>query len=287
VDGQPLEAIGAVDTNVERYSPIAANVTDPLLVFATLGAGPWLVEIVAADKIARIDTFDSGGAFDAIVLPSTAVMQTAATARRLTVLSDSITMAAHQANVISGAPSSGAPISRARETYPGRITAAGCAGNWGVAALKSWGDGSVDPYALYAAATAQEGTPATRHYLCALGFVDWFQTMSTLAVFAADYAAFVDALHAADPTAAICIAEIVQTDLYANLNFNGDALGDFNDAIIALAGVRPWLTLLDLSGPNAITFTNGGGPLNMCPSAPAGQIALTDNMQAAAVIGWP
>lgn len=288
VDGVPLLAIGAVDTNVVRYSPIADNLNGSSLdIFATLGPGPWLVEIIVGDKINRYDTFDSGGAFNAITISGAAVMQTAATARRLTVISDSITMMAHQSDFIPGVPAAGAPITRARATFPGRITAVGCSGNFGTALLKAWGNDDVEPYAKYSAALAQEGAPLARQYLCALGFADWFQTAVTVAQFEIDYGAFVDALHAEDAGADICIAEIVQTELYPNLNFNGDTLSEFNDAIVAIAAARPWLTLLDLSGPNVITFDNGGGPLDMCPSNPDGQIALTDNMQAAAVIGWP
>lgn len=288
INGQPLANFGAPIDGVATIQPlIPALDGDPLDNFRLM-TPPYVVEAISGDKITRIDTFDSGGRFATFQYGSTVTFLTPATSKRLIAVSDGATLGGHESDLVGSAPSSGAVISRTRYApYPGRISAFGCQASQSITLIKSWGNGSMVPYAKYVALHAQEGNPTTRIYLTLLGLGDWSLSTAvppTAAAFGIDYGLFLDALHAADPTASIVAAPPVNVPLYTSTNVNGETLQLFVNAVNALTTGRPWLTVVDLTGPNTITFTGGFFPTTT--PVTGGQVALTANWKAAAVIGY-
>jgi hypothetical protein len=285
INGEPLANIGAAEDGVTRYSPLwnPGNIgADPLGTLARLTA-PYHVEILVGDKLNRVDTFDSGGSLASLVYPTTAAFDTPDTSKRLVIVADGVTYGGHSADFGSAAAGY-AVVTRVRADYPGRVSAFACQVTQGATHIRDWGNGSVEPYAYYVVANAHEGNPCTVVYLIAIGFADWFNTRCTVAEFSFDAGLFVDRLHAQDPAASFAFAKPVHTHLYPQLNFNGETLQQFADAVAALGSGRPWLTILDLSGPNPITFS--GSPLAISPSIGAGQIALQENIKYADVVGY-
>lgn len=288
VNGQVVSIFEPNADSVILFESLMPQTADPLLTFAAIPP-PWHVEMVVGDKITRIDTFDSGQSFSSLVYPTSAVFDTAATTKRLVVVADGETYGGHSASggVGRGAVGSCAVVQRVRADYPGRVSGFGCQATQSMFAVLNWGNGSAAPYAKYVADNGHEGSPLNVIYLVALGFTDWFQQLITVGQFAIGIGQFVDALHAADPTAAIAVAKPVQTALYSSPNLNGDTLQEFADAVGGLTATRPWLTLVDLTTPNTITFTGGTGSPAINPAFPAGQVALKSNIKAAPVVGYP
>lgn len=287
INGTPLGNIGAAETGVARYSPLwdpaIIGGTPPMDTIAGL-TPPYHVEILVQDKLTRIDTFDSGGTFLDFVYPASVTFDTPATSKRLVVIADGETYGGHSADFGSSAAGT-AVLTRVRADYPGRVSAFGVQATQSTASIKSWGNGSMQPYADYVFAYAHEGAPSTVVYFIALGFCDWFNTPPTpVATFATDIAAFIDRLHANDPTASFAVAKPVQTHLNASTNSNGDTLASFGTSVAGLATGRSWLTVLDLTGPNAIAFQ--GSPITINPTPASGQNALKANIKVAAVIGY-
>jgi hypothetical protein len=288
INGQPLVPIGAAEDGVTRYSPFWFPDNGiggaPFDVLAGLTA-PYHVEIIMSDKITRIDTFDSGGAIASLITSDGVTFDTSATAKRLVVVGDGETYGGHSADLPTSAIGGGAVITRIRADYPGRVSAFGVQATQSILKIIDWGNGSPLPYADYVVQFAHEGAPTTVVYLFGFGLMDWFESLPlTVPQFAVALAQFIDRLHTLDASAAFAIAKPVQTALYANVNSNGETLQSFADAIGTVAAARPWLTLVDLTTPNAITFT--GSPLAINPEMSAGQIALKNNVKAAPVVGY-
>ncbi len=244
---------------------------------ATLGAGPYTVELVAPDSVARIATFRSGSDFAGIVVPGTAVFQTNATARRLVVVGDGQTLGGHDEMAVLTSPASGAVTTRMRAAYPGRVTAL-VNTSQGIATILDWGNGSMTPYAKYVASLIPQGAPATKELFVVLGVWDYNLNLLAPAPWGVRYGEFIDALHAASGLA-ITVAPPSQNNLYATPNIGGHTLQEFVDVVnLTLPTGRPWLTVVDITGPNPVTYAGGG---NLQPLVGADQQALADNIQAA------
>jgi hypothetical protein len=143
--------------------------------------------------------------------------------------------------------------------------------------ILAWGDGSAVPYARRLVGMSAEGAPATIEYLVCLGVNDYFSATMFAADFGVALAAFVDSLHAQQPTATIWMSIPVQLGTLIGNNANGETLQDFADEITAIEATRVWIDAIDLRAPNAVAFDVS---LRL-PTLAAGQQALADNVQAA------
>jgi len=248
------------------------------------GSAPYLVEIVAADRVSRIATYESGSAMTDLVAPSAAVFQASDVARRLLIIGDGQTLGGHDQHAVPTSPASDAVYQRLRASYPGRITA-DVPASQSVASILSWGAGSMSPHAAFAAAEwLTEGNPAVKQILVVLGLWDWQQHTLDPEPFGSHLGAYLDALHAAAGTATIFLAPPPQTNLYATSSpAGGDhTLQEYHDAVTALATGRSWLTLVDLSGPNRPEWlANPGAPAFLPAAGSTGQGQLALNIRAA------
>ena len=233
---------------------------------------PYTVRIVVQDQVRRIDTFNQGASIAAIAIPSTITVDTAATAKRLLVISDGTSLGGHNFDIEAFSPTSGAPINRLRGVYAGKVTGFLPAIH-SISAILDWGNGSVVPFARYAYERALQGAPAIREYLLVMGLEDWSRELMTVAAFSASYQLFVNTLRALDPSARIAIAPPIQTTSYAVVNGLGETLQQFVNASNAITGG----TIVNITGPSAVPL---GGTNNYCPTE-AGQYAVTNNIVAA------
>jgi len=248
------------------------------------GGPPYLVEIVAPDRVSRNATYESGSALTDLVLPSNAVFQTSDTGRRLLIIGDGQVLGGHDQQMVAGSPASGAVYQQLRASYPGRITA-DVPASQSVASILFWGNGSMAPHAAFAAAQwLTEGNPTVKEILVVLGMWDWEQGTLDPTAFGRHLGAYLDALHAADSTATIFLAPPPQTNLYATPSPAGSdyTLQEYRDAVTALATGRSWLALRDISGPNNVDWTpNAGMPAFLPTAGPTGQGQLASNIRAA------
>jgi len=226
--------------------------------------GPFTFDFLQADMLWRQGSFASGAKISAIGIPSTVTLEAQTTTRLLIPFMDGTVFGGHSSflNIplpnVPCASSSGGVLPYMRNDYPGKIigvtNAVGCmylATQWG-------GDGTIIPWARWLYSQRTTGSPATHEYLIATGYDDWVyganlynQPRDTSI---AQWAALVDELHALDPTARIMIAPPPQQNLYAQVDIFGATLQSYVDAIKGLITGRPWLTLLDLTVPNAVAY---------------------------------
>ena len=281
-DDNDNSAIAVLVNGVSVYSiPLGAGQLDAKAHFFSLNAvdlsvavAPFHVELVAADSVARIATFRSGGDLAGIVVPSTATFDTAATARRIVVVGDGQTLGGHDQATVGIAPGGGAVTTRMRAAYPGRVTAL-VNTSYGVARAQDFGNGSMVPYANYIARRLAEGTPATKEILYNFGVIDWFFHFLDPGPFGVAYAALIDAVRGLTGLPAF-IAPPPQDSQYPNPSPSGGGhtLQEYVDAVNALTTGRAWLTAVDITGPNAVTYTI------IETQVGASQQALADNIQA-------
>lgn len=90
------------------------------------------------------------------------------------------------------------------------------------------------------------------------GINDYFVPVAnwTAAAFGTAYGALLDAINALDPTIALFAQSMIQAHYYAVQNSNGDKLSDFNTAIANACASRTFVTYVNATGWNDITFSD-------------------------------
>lgn len=258
------------------------------------GAGPYSVDFVVQDQFLREDTFASTNMFNVIGLV-TSVTETGlgtratstieadfSTSRRLLMVGDGLTFGGHQMNLLSGAPLSGAPCSRVRATYPGKVTGEIYAQGTLEHFEAFGGFGTMETYARRLVSLANQGSPATRQMVIELGYSDYQQQRATgnAALTAARLRSLLDWIHTLDPVIQVFWAPPFTTPTLAVVNANGETLQQFIDAQTSALAGRPWITRVTLSSPNAIAWLSLN-PVAFAPDIGAGQQAVADNIKSA------
>lgn len=248
-------------------------------------AASFLVEIIGADRIIRSQTFESGSNLTDVVVPSTAIFQTNVASRRL-VLVAADEMIGHDSSSLGVAPMSNSAASLFRLDYPGRVAL--CASSeGGIAAELSYGNGSMEPWANRVNETARSGgLPARLDLVFMLGFFsDYFATGITVANYITRYGQLLDFVRALLPESPGGVAHYqlwksIQVFYDALGNSNGQTLSQFDAAVDVVASTRPWVTVHNVRGPNAIAFSGAAIP-NAQPQQTggggAGSLALKNN----------
>ncbi len=237
-----------------------------------LGVGPYLCRLVLADQVRWYGTGAVCTVLQRLALPASARIASENLSRKLVVIGDPITMGAKHLNIVSGAPLLGAPIVRAREGYPGTISAPTMAALIKMRDIATWGGGTYEDFARYHIDELHRDSPAVLDgYLLNMGVEDYSRGVEPVATVLTRYGLLLDALHSLDPAATITVAPLVQTTLVAN--GQGDTVANYNTGIASLIAARPWVTSANLSSPNTITFLVD----NIHPDA-AGQAALALNL---------
>lgn len=287
VNGIPIASnLADVNLGVNTYwrTVAGAGFADPGSLWSQVSS-PYHWTYVIGEKMSRYTSFTSGNRLVNIAIPDSNVMDLRTSSARVAALiSDGATCGGHGDDELSASAVSGAVVSRIRADIPGLLLAPNVmvrAGNGpGMRYMLDFGEGSIVPYArlIYDAVQAAATGAAVKSYWCFEGAGDW-QADLPLATFVAAYAAFIDLLHALDPTAIVIVIKPAQAHFYATANGNGDTLQAFVDAITTLCGTRGFVTLLDVTGPTAITWTAAGSAIGMAPTQAAGAAALKGNIK--------
>lgn len=278
------QIIGADDRTIYYQNPVYFSLAAGGNPMAALWAfsPPYKIAIYYPDRINRGATDDSGGVFN-LVLPSSATFNDGTTTRRLVAIGDGRTLGGHEQDLLPYSPYAGAPLVRIRSqlAYPGRVTATPVSVRGSLAVYLDFANGDIAAYAKWIVAQAKEGAPTRRDYLFVIGYADWNADLP-LATFASTSALLVDTIHALDPTAhAIAMSKVPNVSIYAATNGLGTALSAFDGALVGLmTGRSSWLTRIDLTGPNTITWADTGHPDF------AGQLAIAQNIKADSSVGW-
>lgn len=156
---------------------------------------------------------------------------------------------------------------------PGRVTAE-AAVERSLFGIYTAGGNSVLPFARQIVADGIEGGPSTVLVYIQLGLRDYTFAQWGVAAFGAQYQALINAVHALQPTWSIYAQKLIQVNIDAIANAEGDTGAAYNAAIGALTGC----TVVDARVPNAISF-QGFSP-QIVPS-PAGTAAWKANIKLA------
>lgn len=243
---------------------------------------PYNVELVLETGCYYGPVYNMATTISGLLTTSATTLNTShSTSRRMGIVADGQTFGGHDIATPSGAGYSVA--NRMRATYPGRITADTMAA-WYVKSMIDWGGGDITKHALYIAGLLNEGSPATREVLVCLGLGDWWNHLLDPGPWGTYLGQWLDALHAASPSARIWVAAAPNTPYYSTVSPNGGGhtLQEYVDMTTTVVSTRYWVNggsrvAGDISQPNAITW---GSSNNYQPTFPAGQVALAANAQA-------
>jgi hypothetical protein len=100
-----------------------------------------------------------------------------------------------------------------------------------------------------------EGAKSTVKVFFCLGFIEYIDHLCTAAQFGTYYGALLDLVHAARPTWAIDVGDIIQAFYDATTNGLGDNLQAFRTAITTMLATRPWATFRATRGPGSIELS--------------------------------
>lgn len=255
--------------------------------WTNMGLGPYTTDFGLTDLFLREATFPSGAYLNRIGLLThvdengvgrdTSIVDTSmATSYRLTIVGDH-KETGHEQDFLDASPAAGAAVNRMRAVFPGKITCE-CYAQHALARAEAWG-GTMETYALRVVDMSRLGNAATRKILIDIGQEDWASAWDTAANTAARLGRLLDWIHAIDPTVPILWAVPYCTPAMTVANGNGETLQQFHDAMVAVVASRSWVTQIDLTSPNAITWMAHGG--DYLVEVGAGQVALAANFRAA------
>ena len=252
-----------------------------------MGLGPYTIDLGLTDLFLRQSSFASGAYLNRIGLLThvdengvgrdTSIVDTSfATSNRLTIVGDH-RETGHEQDLLDASPASGAAVNRMRAVYPGKITCE-CYAQHALARAEAWG-GTMEAYARRVVDMSRQGNPATRTIVVDIGQEDWASAWDTAANTAARLGRLLDWIHAVDPTVTIIWPPPYCTPAMTQANGRGETLQVFHDDEVAVVASRSWVTTIDLTTPNSLSWTAHGGDFLI--SSGAGQQALAANFRAA------
>lgn len=270
----------SVNGNI-HYAPIAFNGIPSLN-----DASSYLVELIGSDKILRNGggTFEYGSSLVDLVVPTSAVFQTDATARRL-VLVAADEMIGHDRGLLPGAPMTNSAGTLFRVDYPGKVSLCSTS-DGGISAALGYGTNlSMAPFAYRVFEMSKVGgLPARLDLVFDLGFYsDYAFAGVTVAQYTARYGELLDAVRVLLPestaggVAHYQLWKSIQASFDAVPNGNGETLAQFDAAVDVVASTRPWVTVKNVRGPNTITFNVAGTEPLQSGGGAAGSLALKNN----------
>lgn len=275
VNGVPMVSIDAnvgLSFSFRQRLIKGAAFSDPGSLYGQLGAGPYHVVYNIGEKIPRWGSFTSGPHLVSLGLPSTATMDSPTASKAMAFIDGSATTSGHGDDRLVSSAVSGAVVTRIRDDYTGIVVAPNVMTNTGAGGGLNYmgvfsSTGSVLPFVrlIYDSLQAVAAPGAVKSYVNFEGLGDW-SAGTPLATFTTNYALALDTEHALDPTAIIIVLKSAQSNLYATSN-GTNTLQQFVDAETAIAGARAgFVTLLDVTGPGAITWTTTGSAVGKAPT---------------------